>query len=97
MLRVEGWAAFAAAPLARVEVWLGDIALGDAVTGVERPDVRDAIGVDWAETSGFWFAAGHGDVPAGAAELRLRATAIDGETFDLESTVIDLQPATRPA
>jgi ADP-heptose:LPS heptosyltransferase/GT2 family glycosyltransferase len=72
MLRVNGWAV-AHAGVARVALFLGERALGDAERGLDRPDVAGTH-PEYADAarSGFAFSCNVADHPPGAASLRVQ-------------------------
>lgn len=93
LLLVAGWATFDDGPCARVEVWLGETALGRARVGVPRPDVATVIGDPWAEFSGFELTVATAPLlesSGGAAELRAVSTGPSGQTHELEPLPIVL-------
>jgi len=71
-LRVEGWAHAGGVPVAGVELLLGEVLLGDAAIGLDRPDVARALDDPRASASGFGLVLARGEVPLGH-RLPLRA------------------------
>jgi D-inositol-3-phosphate glycosyltransferase len=91
LLYVSGWTIFPSAPLARVEVWLGDESLGRARVGVERPDLGDLIDIPWARFAGFELSADLGKRERSeVATLRVRSISTDGEHHDIEPISVEI-------
>ncbi len=90
---ITGWALFESGAPVRVDMWLGDVALGPARLGGYRPDVAAAYGFEGMITH-FEHVI---DVEAlgveGEATLRVVATGRGGETFELPGVVTFVAPA----
>lgn len=102
LVELRGWVLFEGAPVARVEAWLGERALGRARLGLPRPDVAAIHAGPDAAVCGFELRAGL-EVPEEdvEAELRVVATSVDGEQRELGSVPVVLaaraEPPVRPA
>ena len=105
LLTIIGWAAFDTCPTARVELWLDNRPLGRARLGIPRADVEETNDLSAAAAiSGFELVANLGEAlvegQAGAARLRMVATATDGRRYEAEPvtvTVAEPPPAPEPA
>jgi len=95
----HGWTRFSAGPPSRVELWLGDHALGRARLGLPRPDVCRALGLAAAEATGFELTTNLERWPGseGAASLQAIATGPAGERLELEPLALNVAPARGPA
>jgi D-inositol-3-phosphate glycosyltransferase len=92
-LVLSGWVAFDSGPTARVEAWLDEVPLGRARLGLPRADVAAASGAPDAAVAGFELRAGREAHPAlgsGEATLRVVATSVAGERFELEPVPVVL-------
>lgn len=97
VVELRGWALFEGAPVARVEAWLGERALGRARLGMPRPDVAAIHQGPDAAVCGFELRAGL-EVPGedAEAELRVVATSVDDERRELGSVPVTLAARTEP-
>jgi D-inositol-3-phosphate glycosyltransferase len=89
---------FEAAPVARVEVWLGERVLGRARLGLPRADIAAIHDGPDAAVCGFELRAGV-EMPAedAEAELRVVATSLDGEQRELGAVPVVLGAPADPA
>jgi D-inositol-3-phosphate glycosyltransferase len=88
-LYVRGWALFPSGPPARLELWLGERALGTARVGLRRPDVEGWTGEALAGVSGFELTADLSDIELKqSALLRAVATGVEGERFELPTVAV---------
>jgi D-inositol-3-phosphate glycosyltransferase len=97
-LAVSGWASFTDGPVARVEVWLGDKLLGRARLALPRKDVLETNDhLPYAAVSGFELVADLHQLPEAhsgqRAQVRVVATAADGQTFTLDPVTVSLAAA----
>lgn len=93
-LSIQGWALFPSGPAARVELWLGDRALGRARLGIPRPDLHALTADPGGAVCGFSLAADLGDAADGSAELHAVATGVEGKRLELGP--VALPPAEEP-
>ena len=84
-LRIRGWAFAAPAPVWRIDLTLGGVALGTAGLGRPRPDVAAFLGDDDAGLAGFEarVAAARLGGLGGRAQLRVAVTTADGTRSEL--------------
>lgn len=94
-LYARGWALFPSGPPARVEVWLGERALGRARVGLPRPDIEALTGDPLAGVSGFELTAdfAEDELKAGETVVRAVATSIHGERHELPPVTVTVPPA----
>jgi glycosyltransferase involved in cell wall biosynthesis len=99
VLTVEGWARFASAPTARVEIWLNRELLGLAQLGIPRPDVRTNTGDPSAVLSGFSLTCDLASWQGANGDVLVRAVPVSvaGEELELGPSEITLEPAPAPA
>lgn len=95
-LYTRGWALFPSGPPARIDVWLGDVALGRARVGLPRPDIEERTGDALAGVSGFEItadltAAGR---PTGESVVRAVATSAGGKRHELPLVPVTLSKPT---
>ena len=90
---IHGWALFASGPATRVELWLGDTALGPARLGHYRPDVQLHYGLDGL-IAGWEHIVDLGELahPSGEVTVRAVATGGEGERHELASVVAFVAP-----
>ncbi|MDQ2939926.1 MAG: glycosyltransferase family 4 protein [Actinomycetota bacterium] len=74
LVTIQGWALFPDGPPTRVEVWLGEVALGPARLGGPRPDVQGEYGLDGL-VAGWELMVDLGLVPHLTGEVSIRAVA----------------------
>ena len=95
LVTIQGWALFPNGPPTRVEVWLGEAALGPARLGCPRPDVQREYGLDGL-VAGWELLIDLDQVPHPAGEVTIRAEAIGpgGELLALSPVVAFVAPVT---
>ena len=96
---VHGWATFRSGPTARVEIFFDDEPLGNARTGVARPDVVEIFDEPYAEVSGFELDVSAAKLCAGkdrAGSFRAVAYAVDGNRNELDPLPVILHPPEVP-
>ncbi|HVV89458.1 MAG TPA: glycosyltransferase family 4 protein [Solirubrobacterales bacterium] len=103
IVNLKGWVAFdSGSPVSRVEAELDDVPIGRARIGLPRTDVDETKTLPMGLSSGFEHsveivAALPDGERVGAKELRVVATAIDGERFEFDPVPVFLRPVpTRP-
>ena len=97
-LQISGWALFTVAPLASVEIWLGEEYLGRARLGFLRPDIDEIYEFPAALISGFHLTADltNWDGQETEAVLRAVATSTAGERYDLAPVPLKIAAPKRP-
>jgi D-inositol-3-phosphate glycosyltransferase len=95
-MTLSGWALLPSGPPTRVELWLGDVALGPARLGGHRPDVAQHLGPD-AMIAGWEHLVDVAGLDGLEGEVAVRALALgrDGERHELPPAVAFLAPAVR--
>ena len=95
-LVICGWALFPSGPPVRVDLWLGDVALGPARLGGHRPDVEAVYGLD-GTVAHFEHLVDLGELElTGEAILRAVATGAAGERHELRPVVTHVAPVVEP-
>jgi D-inositol-3-phosphate glycosyltransferase len=74
---VSGWAAIAGRPAATITLWVDDVPVGVATTGLERPDLAAATGSPAISSAGFACVVDVLPALAPGTELLLRASVAD--------------------
>jgi glycosyltransferase involved in cell wall biosynthesis len=96
-LSVRGWACFAAGRVRRVDVYLGDEALGQARVGLPRPELEASSRHPQAALGGFELTvstdAARAIAGVGETEVRVVVWDTDGRTFEPEPVAVRLAPA----
>ena len=97
-LQISGWALFTVAPLASVEMWLGEKSLGRARLGFLRPDIDEIYEFPAALISGFHLTADLTDWDEEETEAVLRAVATStaGERYELAPVPLTIAAPKRP-
>ena len=102
VVSIQGWALFPSSTTARVELWLGERALGRARLGLPRRDVYEASGNARGLASGFELTVNLESWPEAESEsaVRLVATGAGGERLELPPvplTIVPSAPERRPS
>jgi glycosyltransferase involved in cell wall biosynthesis len=96
-LSVRGWACFAAGRVRRVDVYLGDEALGQARVGLPRPELEASSRHPQAALGGFELTvstdAARAIAGVGETEVRVDVWDTDGRTFEPEPVAVRRAPA----
>lgn len=90
--RLRGWALFPSGPPTRVDLWLGDLALGPARLGGHRSDVQGYYGFDGMIVE--WEHVLDAELPQLTGEVTLRAVATGaaGERYELPPVAAFVAP-----
>jgi len=86
-LTVSGWAFGLVAPIASVEVFLGDQALGALKYGLPRPDLHASFKHPHSSHCGFWGTLAYNAQQVGEENLIVRATDLFGNRTDASVTI----------
>lgn len=96
-LSVRGWACFAASRVRRVDVFLGDEALGQARVGVPRPEIEASSRYPQAALGGFELTvsteAARAIAGVGETEIRVVVRDTGGRTYEPAPVEVRLAPA----